>query len=275
MLTLVTIVVLAMLPARLVASKDVERDGQVVEEATPYARVPATVNAVADRVSYEEAGAGVAIDTDPDGRVFFVTVSEPAQSLLGRWVAEDEPEIEFLTREDKFGSQTPSQRRTAGLQMMRTSSQVAQYVALTLAGYEPELVPGPVQIDYMQCLQVDGQRCVEYVPSADQLDDGDTIVAVDGTDVGTLDELIAVLGRHQPGDVVSVTVDRPDVGDVDAEVELIESVDEPGQAALGIVAFDTRSVRLPFEIAFDTGEIGGPSAGLAFTLTLLDELTAG
>ena len=93
--------------------------------------------------------------------------------------------------------------------------------------------------------------------------------------MGTLDELIAVLGRHQPGDVVSVTVDRPDVGDVDAEVELIESVDEPGQAALGIVAFDTRSVRLPFEIAFDTGEIGGPSAGLAFTLTLLDELTAG
>ena len=164
MLTLVTIVVLAMLPARLVASKDVERDGQVVEEATPYARVPATVNAVADRVSYEEAGAGVAIDTDPDGRVFFVTVSEPAQSLLGRWVAEDEPEIEFLTSEEKFGSQTPSQRRTVGLQMMRTSSQVAQYVALTLAGYEPELVPGPVQIDYMQCLQVDGQRCVEYVP---------------------------------------------------------------------------------------------------------------
>ena len=39
--------------------------------------------------------------------------------------------------------------------------------------------------------------------------------------------------------------------------------------------FDTTSVRLPFEIAFDTGEIGGPSAGLAFTLTLLDELTAG
>jgi PDZ domain-containing protein len=113
------------------------------------------------------------------------------------------------------------------------------------------------------------------VPSADQLDDGDTIVAVEGTDVGDLDDLIGVLGRHQPGDIVSITVDRPDVGEVDTEVELIESANEPGQAALGIVAFDTRSVRLPFEIAFDTGEIGGPSAGLAFTLTLLDELTDG
>jgi PDZ domain-containing protein len=275
LLTLVTIAVLAMLPARLVASKDVERDGETVEEATPYARVPATVNAVADRVSYEAAGADVTIDTDLDGRVFFVTVSEPAQSLLGRWVAEDEPEIEFLTREEKFGSQTPSQRRTVGLQMMRTSSQVAQYVALTLAGYEPELIPGPVQIDYLQCLEDDGQQCLEYAPSADQLDDGDTIVAVDGADVGNFDDLVELLGRHQPGDVVSITVDRPDVGEVDTEVELIESPTDPGQAWLGIVAFDTRSVRLPFEIAFDTGEIGGPSAGLAFTLTLLDELTEG
>jgi PDZ domain-containing protein len=275
LLALVTIVVLAMLPARLVASKVVERDGDVVEEPTPYARVPATVTAVADRVSYEAAGADVTIDTDLDGRVFFVTVSEPPQSVLGHWVSEREPEIDFLTREEKFGSQTPSQRRTAGLQMMRTSSQVAQYVALTLAGYDPELVAGAVQIDYLQCLEFDGQRCVEYVPADEQLDDGDTIVTVDGTDVETTDELVEVLAQHRPGDVVTVTVDRPDVGELDVEVELIESAEQPGRAALGIVLFDTRSVRLPFEIAFDTGQIGGPSAGLAFTLTLLDELTEG
>ena len=143
MLTLVAIVVLALLPARLVASKDVDVDGQTIDEPTPYALVPASVQAVADRVSYEEAGADVAVDTDPDGRVFFVTVSEPAQSVLGWWVAENEPEIDFRTSEEKYGTQTPSQRRTIGLQMMRTASQVAQYVALTLAGYEPELIPGP------------------------------------------------------------------------------------------------------------------------------------
>ena len=50
---------------------------------------------------------------------------------------------------------------------------------------------------------------------------------------------------------------------------------QPGVGIIGFVPFDSRSVRLPFEIAFDTGEIGGPSAGLAFTLTLLDELTEG
>jgi Lon-like protease len=274
-LALVAIVVAALLPARLVASKDVERDGETVSERTPYAVVPASVQAVADRVSYEDLGDGIAVDTDPDGRVFFVTVSEPAQSVLGWWLGRDEPEIRFLTTEEKFGTQTPSQRRTIALQMMRTSSQVAQFVALSLAGYEPELVPGPVQIEQMLCLDIDGQRCAEYVPSAEQLDEGDTIVAVDGSEIGNIDDLTSALADNQPGDVVQITVDRVDVGEVDVDVELMDSPDNPGRAIIGFVPVDTDSVRLPFEIAFDTGEIGGPSAGLAFTLTLLDELTAG
>jgi PDZ domain-containing secreted protein len=257
---LVTIVVTALIPARLVASKDVERDGETVSEVTPYAVVPASVQAVADRVSYADLGADVAVDTDPDGQVFFVTVSEPAQSVLGWWVAENEPEIRFLTSEEKFGSQTPSQRRTIALQMMRTSSQVAQYVALTLAGYESELIPGQVQIEQMLCLDIEGQRCLQYVPSAEQLDEGDTIVAVDGTDIDTIDDLTAALADNEPGDTVAVTVDRVDVGEVDVDVELMESPDEAGKGIIGFVPFDTRSVRLPFEIAFDTGEIGGPSA---------------
>ena len=272
---LVAIVVAALLPAGLVASKDVERDGETVSEDTPYAVVPASVQAVADRVSYAELGADVAVDTDLDGRVFFVTVSEPAQSVLGWLVGRNEPEIRFLTTEEKFGTQTPSQRRTIGLQMMRTSSQVAQYVALTLAGYDPELVPGTVQIEQLLCLDIQDQRCAEYVPSAEQLDEGDTIIAVDGAEISTIDDLTGVLAGHQPGDTVAVTVDRVDAGEVDVEVELVESPDQPGVGIIGFVPFDSRSVRLPFEIAFDTGEIGGPSAGLAFTLTLLDELTEG
>jgi Lon-like protease len=127
----------------------------------------------------------------------------------------------------------------------------------------------------MLCLDIEGQRCLEYVPSADQLDEGDTIVDVDGATIDTIADLEAALEEHQPGDTVTVTVDRVDLGEVDVEVELIESPDEAGKAIIGFVPFDTTSVRLPFEIAFDTGEIGGPSAGLAFTLTLLDELTEG
>ena len=38
---------------------------------------------------------------------------------------------------------------------------------------------------------------------------------------------------------------------------------------------DTYSVQLPFRATIDTDQIGGPSAGLAFTLTLIDRLSPG
>jgi PDZ domain-containing protein len=272
------IVVTALVPAQLLAHKEVtdpEREGATISEETPYAIVPAAAQPVAARVSYHELDDSIAVDTDPDGRVFFVTISEPAQSVLGWWVSRDEPSIDFLTHDEKFGSRTPEQRRTISLQMMRTSSQVAQYIALTLAGYDAELIPGPVQIEQMLCLDVQDNRCARYVDSAEQLDEGDTVVAVDGAPIDTIDDLTAALADDEPGDTVSITVERVDVGEVTVDVELMASPEEPERAIIGFLPFDTTSVELPFEIAFDTGEIGGPSAGLAFTLTLLDELTEG
>jgi PDZ domain-containing protein len=261
---LVAVVVGALLPAQLVAHKDVERNGVAVSEDTPYAVVPASVQAVVDRVSYAELGADIAVDLDPDGRVYFVTVRDPAQSVLGWLVAEDLPDVRFLTYEEKYGTRTPSQQRTIALQMMRSSSQVAQFVALELAGFDPELVPGAVQIQEL----LGG-------PSADVLEVGDTVVAIDGTTIATIDDLTGALDGKRPGDTVSVTIERESAGELDVDVELMDSPTTPGEAIIGFIPLDTASVRLPFEIAFDTGEIGGPSAGLAFTLTLLDELTPG
>jgi PDZ domain-containing protein len=44
---------------------------------------------------------------------------------------------------------------------------------------------------------------------------------------------------------------------------------------VGFTPADTRTVDLPFEVSISTSDIGGPSAGLAFTLALLDELSPG
>jgi hypothetical protein len=118
-LVLGLIAVTALLPAKLVADKPVEdADGNVTDVETPYALVPAAAQPVADRVSYGDLADDISVDTDPDGRVYFVTVSEPPQSILGHWVGEIEPEIEFTTYEEKYGSQTPSQQREVSLQMM-------------------------------------------------------------------------------------------------------------------------------------------------------------
>lgn len=286
LLALVAVLAAAVVPARLVASKEVadpDEPSRTIDEATPYAAVPAAAEPVAGRVSYHDVPAsalgGVDVDTDLDGLVYFVTISEPAQSALGWWVSRPEPEIEFLTYEDKYGSSTPSQQRTLSLQMMRTSSQVAQYVALTRAGFEAaEVVPGPVQIEQLLCASASGNRCLEFVPGVENLQNGDTFVEVDGTAIHTAADMETALAGHRPGDVVSVTVERIDgraTTPVTTEVELIADPSNPEVGIIGYYPFDTRSVSLPFEIGIDTGEIGGPSAGLAFTLTLIDELTPG
>jgi PDZ domain-containing protein len=72
-----------------------------------------------------------------------------------------------------------------------------------------------------------------------------------------------------------MTIKRPEVGQLTVDVELTASPDDPNRTIVGFYPFDTATVKLPFELSFDTQSIGGPSAGLAFTLTLIDELTPG
>ena len=49
---------------------------------------------------------------------------------------------------------------------------------------------------------------------------------------------------------------------------------QPG--CLGVtLATKNRSFDFPYKVAIDTSGVGGPSAGLAFTLALIDELTPG
>ena len=125
-------------------------------------------------------------------------------------------------------------------------------------------MPGPLQIRQW----FDG-------PNPSQRLDRDTNVGVNETAIDSIDELIAALEDRQPGESMSITVDRQNAGELTIDITLMESPNQPGRAIIGFEPFDTTSVSLPFEINFDTGQIGGPSAGLAFTLTLLDELTAG
>ncbi len=270
----VIIAAAAFLPAELVATKEVA--GADVE--APYALVPASAQPVGDRISFGELAGMAQVDADSAGDFFFVTISEPAQSVLSHWIGQNEPAIEPLTREDKYGSATPAQQRSVSLQMMRTSEQVAQYVALRAVGIDDaELVPGEVIVEQVLCLTGDERgRCTEWAPADEVLDPGDKLLEAEGQDLSTVDDLVETLTDNEPGDRIELLIERAgEDGPRTVEVELIEAPGEPGRTIVGFVPFDTTSVRLPFELDIDTGRIGGPSAGLAFTLTLIDKLSEG
>jgi PDZ domain-containing protein len=111
------------------------------------------------------------------------------------------------------------------------------------------------------------------------LDVGDIIQSIDvGNGVVTIDvvsKISEALADAKPGDVATIEVLSLSGESRTVEVELIASPDAPARTIVGFSARDTRTVSLPFDVAIDTDRIGGPSAGLSFTLALIDQLTPG
>ena len=272
--TLAAIGVASLLPSGLVSSKENERTGEM--QPTPYALTPASADPVNDRIVFGELPDDVErFETTND--FVFVTVTAPNQSVLSWLAGRDEPAVDFLTEEDKFGVRTPSQRREFNLQMMRTAEQEAQYVALTTLGYDVEITAGDVIVQDVLCEvpSDDGGDCEQWFPSDEQIDPADRIVEADGVTLESVDDLSAVLADREPGDTIELVIERPGDGEETVTVELSASPDDPERTNIGFVPFDTASITLPFEVDINTGDIGGPSAGLAFTLAMIDELSPG
>jgi PDZ domain-containing protein len=161
---------------------------------------------------------------------------------------------------------------------MRTAKETAEFVALQRLGFDAKLTPGDVIIDALVCLKAsdDGRTCLQYAPSDALLDPGDKLLKIDGVALSVVDDLDPVLAKHKPGDKVQIDYER-DGKPGSGEVELIASPDDPTRTIIGFFPSDTAKVSLPSNVTIniDTESIGGPSAGLAFTLTLIDQLSKG
>lgn len=270
---LVAIGIGSLLPATLVSEKENARTGEL--EPTPYALTPASADPVNARIEFGELPDGVdRFDTASD--FHFVTVTAPSQSVLSWLVGRNDAAIDFMTEEDKFGVRTPTQRREFNLQMMRTAEQEAQYVALRRLGYDVTITPGDVIVSDVLC-KTPGEagECIEQYPSDEQIDPADRIIEADGVTLESVQDLVDVLEGKKPGDEIEMRIDRPGEGEQTVMVELSASPDDPERTIVGFVPFDTRAINLPFEVDIRTDSIGGPSAGLAFTLALIDELSPG
>lgn len=264
----------SLIPSQVIARTENARLGE--QQPAPYALVPASAEAVNERVVYGDLPDDVDV-YDTEGDFYFVTVSQPRQSVLSWLIGKPEPVVDMLTEEGRNGRRTATQNRQIALQQMRTATQEAQYLALTAAGYEPTIEFGSVIVQDILCRvpSDDGFECEEEFPAAAVLEPADTVLEVDGQQIDTIEDLTAALEGAEAGDTVSMTIDRADVGELEVEVELSTDPTDPERTIIGFVPFDSRTVDLPFDVSIDTAAVGGPSAGAAFTLALIDELTEG
>ncbi|MGB7819218.1 MAG: S16 family serine protease [Ornithinibacter sp.] len=110
----------------------------------------------------------------------------------------------------------------------------------------------------------------EASPSAGVIEPGDVLVSVDGDPATDPDAVRAAVQRHDPGDTIPVVVDRS--GDT-TTLEVTTGAGSDGSTIVGVslrVDYD-----LPVEVTVNTGNVGGPSAGLMFSLAIYDVLTPG
>ena len=152
--------------------------------------------------------------------------------------------------------QTREETTLTNTAAMSTSQQGAVAVALDELG-----------IEYRDVVMIAGVQ--EDGAAASTLEAGDVIVSVDGetaADVEGYRDLIA--GSSKDG-AVPMTV-RRDGEETELEVPA-ELVD--GTPRLGVVLSEGHEFPLDIDIA--VGDIGGPSAGLVFSLSVYDELTPG
>jgi PDZ domain-containing protein len=141
--------------------------------------------------------------------------------------------------------------------LMDRSKETASVVALREVGYEIE--PSGVEVT----------QVVAGTPADGKLRAGDRILDADGRAVASTDEVRAAITRHEIGERVAFRIDRDDT-EKNVSVQVREA---DGQPRVGILLRDLFP-DLPVKVSIETeNNIGGPSAGLMFTLSIIDKLT--
>jgi Lon-like protease len=211
-----------------------------------------------------------------EGEINFTTVRVKRVTPLRALQAWLDPAIDVVSERAYLGDRSASENRSINLELMGDSKETAIYVALTTLGYEVEVSGGGAVV----------RQVSPDVPAAAVLQTGDVIVAVNGTPVHLDSALGTILAAFQPEDQVTLTIERPVPGSADLggtqEYDTLTllvtlAAREDGSALIGISPGTRDDVEFdfPIDVDIDSGSVGGPSAGLAFTLGIIDTLTPG
>jgi PDZ domain-containing protein len=221
-------------------------------------------------------------DTESEGELYFLTVSLREVNLL-EWIqAQLDPRVDLAPRENvRPAGVSQEELQQQNRDLMDTSKQNAIFVALTELGYDVTYEAEGAEISSI----------IEDSAADGVLQVGDVIVSVDGEDVEFSADAVDLIGGHPPGTTIRLEVDRPvDEAQADYQRETFEIVlgpyravdengdlvEDPERGMVGVLlATHNLNVIFPIEVQIDSRNVGGPSAGLMFTLEIIDSLDTG
>jgi Lon-like protease len=142
-------------------------------------------------------------------------------------------------------------------QMFRDSEANAKAAALHYLGYPTKVVLAQVVPNGA----VSGKLAV-----------GDRLLALDGRELHSAQQVADLLAGSHPGQLVRIRFQRGDAPPQEVAITLGTGT-QPGHGYLGIGVTERPDVN--FAITITLADVGGPSAGLMFALAIVDKLTPG
>ncbi len=153
------------------------------------------------------------------------------------------------------------QERRADLRAMAISQRVAAAVALQRLGYHVVAHPDGVIV-----VAVEGSS-----HAAGKVRPADVIDSVNGRPTPTISRLRAILAHVTPGQTVTLHIRRAGT-QLTVAVRTVADPLNKTRALVGFTPDQAARIRLPLKVRIDAGNVGGPSAGLAFALEVMEEL---
>jgi len=219
-----------------------------------------TIGAVKGRSVIEISGRQV---YPTAGRLSLVTIEYQGGpgNRLDLWTALRgwlDPTVAVIPEESMFAANSsPQQIKQQNTEEMASSQENAVAAALGALRIPIDKIVSVVEVDKAK-------------PADGKLLPGDQIISVDGVAAAELDSVGEAVRKHKPGEQVKFSVKRKGTP-TDVAVGTVAGDD--GKALVG-VRMGT-DFTFPFKVGFSVGEVGGPSAGLMFSLGIYDKLTPG
>jgi Lon-like protease len=205
--------------------------------------------------------AGATARNDPGG-IYYVDVEERPAKLLEKLFGGLHDGADLVpTAEIQGPGITAEAQRSVDLQEMKESQQTAAAVALRAYGKRVIAIPTGALIEDV----------FPGTPASRGLRTTDIITAIDGKRIVSSEGASRILTKKRPGDVVRVTVDRGG-RKLTYPLKMVAGRKGGPRAVIGVYLGQAQRIVLPVKVSIDAHGVGGPSAGLAFALEVLQKL---
>lgn len=197
------------------------------------------------------------------GRLYLLSlVTTQANLLLYLW-AQVDPRADLETGEQFLGPvKDYATYVRINRETMSNSQRTAKAIALQLTGYGAGVRSvGAKVLDL-----------VEDTPAKEILRIDDVVMEADGRMIASADDFIQVVAGVPPGGIISVRV-RRGAQELLLKVPTVEHPERKGFAMVGVQLSDALIFDEPIPVVIRSGYIIGPSAGLIFTLQIIDQLS--